>query len=274
MPPKSSLHFPPPELASCLSMGIERDTRGACLNDAERLNYFPATPLVALSIVMQGQLRLSAQLCDLAQMRDKPVLGRMMATAPQSHPFLSWSDGDIHAITIAFFPEAWLCLGGKITSTHVPGEVARAASVFLTGEKSAPAWDNFCATLLPIWLRHRNQSWAGSHRIADWARHLAMQAALSGAGQTARSFERRIKRWTGQSRQALSGFARLEDLYALHLQDPKAGLAEIATDARFSDQSHMGRSVKKLTGFSPARLNHLIETNEAFWCYRLLGERL
>jgi len=36
--------------------------------------------------------------------------------------------------------------------------------------------------------------------------------------------------------------------------------------------SHMGRVVRQTTGYSPAQLNRLIETDEAFWCYRLLGE--
>ena len=57
------------------------------------------------------------------------------------------------------------------------------------------------------------------------------------------------------------------------VQMPDANPAQIALDAHFSDQSHMGRAVKRATGFSPAHLNTLTETNEAFWCYRLLGER-
>jgi AraC-like DNA-binding protein len=52
-----------------------------------------------------------------------------------------------------------------------------------------------------------------------------------------------------------------------------ASAAGLTTEAAFSDQSHMGRAVRRATGFSPAHLNRVIATEEAFWCYRLLGER-
>jgi len=83
-----------------------------------------------------------------------------------------------------------------------------------------------------------------------------------------------MKRWTGQSGRALRAFAQLEDLHSLRMREPNTAMAEIAAEAEFSDQSHMGRAVKKATGFSPGKLNRLIDTSESFWCYRLLGERL
>ena len=60
-------------------------------------------------------------------------------------------------------------------------------------------------------------------------------------------------------------------MLAVHNAD--TDLASLATDAGYSDQSHMGRAVRGATGFSPAQLNRHIETEEAFWCYRLIGER-
>jgi AraC-like DNA-binding protein len=88
-----------------------------------------------------------------------------------------------------------------------------------------------------------------------------------------RAAERRLRRWTGQNQQALSFYARFEELHRLSLQNGDAPLAGLAQDAGFSDQSHMGRTVRRATGYSPARLNELIATEESFWCYRLLGER-
>lgn len=49
-------------------------------------------------------------------------------------------------------------------------------------------------------------------------------------------------------------------------------LSERLAEAGFSDQSHVGRAVRRTTGFSPAKLNRLIQREEAFWCDRLLGE--
>ncbi|WP_299682279.1 hypothetical protein [uncultured Roseobacter sp.] len=85
--------------------------------------------------------------------------------------------------------------------------------------------------------------------------------------------ERRLKRWTGHSKQALEFFAQVDHLHGLAHQAQNQTAAEIAYDGAYSDQAHMGRAVKRATGFSPVRLNKHIEHEEAFWCYRLLGER-
>lgn len=278
MTTKSTVLFPPPELASCLSMAIVRDTRQADLCDTDRLSYFTASPLVAMTVVLQGQLHMSLELCDLAKVRTKEILPSLSVTPPQTKPTMSWSDGPVYAVTIGFYPEAWTLLGGDAATTKLPSELADIASLLLRPGDIAPSWTSFCEALAPRWAQSRLTSqfaqWSGSDKVADWTRQLLTRAALSGAGQSARSFERRIKRWTGQSRQALNAFAQLENLYSLRIRDPDAALAAIAADAQFSDQSHMGRLVKKGTGFPPAQLNQLIETNEAFWFYRLLGERL
>jgi len=59
----------------------------------------------------------------------------------------------------------------------------------------------------------------------------------------------------------------------LILAEPTATPAELAAEAGFADQSHLGRALKRATGFSPVSLNRKIATEEPFWCYRLLGER-
>lgn len=82
-----------------------------------------------------------------------------------------------------------------------------------------------------------------------------------------------MHRWTNTSKQTLDYYAAIENLHQRIVENPDHSLAELAADAQFSDQSHMGRSVKRATGFSPAKLNRMIETEESFWCYRLLGER-
>ena len=278
MTTRSCVLFPPSELANCLSFAIVRDTRKATLCDKDRLNYFPASPLVAFTVVLQGELHVSSTICELAEMRGKEVLQSISVTPPQATPTQSWSSGSVHAITVGFYPDAWALLGGDIGTNMLPSHLENIASRHMSGDQIEVAWTGFCNDLVPIWSRLRaanqSQQWVGSHRIADWTRQLLTRVALSGAGQSARSFERRMKRWTGQSKQSLNAFAKLEDLQSLRNKEPDATLAMIAAAAEFSDQSHMGRAVKKATGFSPDRLNWLIENEEAFWCYRLLGERL
>jgi len=85
--------------------------------------------------------------------------------------------------------------------------------------------------------------------------------------------QRRVRRWTGQDIQTLNFFARMEDLHQHVTADPDTPPVELAVSAGFADQSHMGRALKRATGFSPVQLNQRIAKDEAFWCYRLLGER-
>jgi AraC-like DNA-binding protein len=109
--------------------------------------------------------------------------------------------------------------------------------------------------------------------VADWTRSVVARVAVSGPGRSVRSIERRLRRASGKSRRTLDFFGTFDRLHAISRAAPDRPLAEIALDAGYSDQSHMGRAVRRATGFSPARLNRAIETEEAFWCYRLLGER-
>lgn len=272
----AALLYPPPELASCVSTAVVRDTRDVVLSETDRLNFFPASPLMAVTVVLSGDLRMSIDLCTLDALRAKPPVAVLSVTPPQTKPVVSWSPGPVYVMTIGFYPDAWVKLGGEVSSPNLPTSLARAVSILESASEAASAWARFCGALSPIWAERRAAGqappWMGSHRVADWARHMFARLALSGPGQSARSLERRLKRWTGQSRQMLEFYAQIEELYRLRRQAPQEPLAAIAADARFSDQSHMGRAVKRATGFSPARLNQLIETDEAFWCYRLIGE--
>ena len=51
-------------------------------------------------------------------------------------------------------------------------------------------------------------------------------------------------------------------------------LATLASEAGFSDQSHMGREIRRITGLSPGRFDKLLAHDEAFWFYRLLERQL
>ncbi|WP_299293768.1 helix-turn-helix domain-containing protein [uncultured Tateyamaria sp.] len=274
MTARAELLLPPAALAGCVAAGVFRDTLGVDMPDRDRLNYFPASPLFSVTRVFEGQLHVARGLADISTLRQQVPDPALVARSPNAEPICSWSAGGIRALTIGFYPEAWIRLGGLPEGGHVPEPVA----ALMHGEwaDASASWAAFCVDLQPLWGACRGDSalqWAGSHRLADWVRHVTKAAALSGTGQSLRSAERRFRRWTGQTRQGVDLFAKVEDLYARRVEDPSAPLAELAADAGFSDQSHMGRAVKRVTGFSPARLNQLIETEEAFWCYRLMGER-
>ncbi|MEP1944745.1 MAG: helix-turn-helix domain-containing protein [Sulfitobacter sp.] len=276
MPPQSKLCLPPPALASCAAAAVYRDTTGVTLAAQDRLNYFPATPLFTVTRVFEGQLHMAKGVVDMQALTAQPPLARVSANPPHAYPICSWSPSGLRAATVAIYPDAWLALGGSLDAKTPPPAIMEAMT---NASPAAPAfWSEVCAHLAPHWHQARQDrppliGGSGSHRLADWARHITTRAALSGTGRSMRSIERRLRHWTGQTAQSLAFFAKVEDLHVYRTQNPQASLAEIAAIADFSDQSHMGRAVKRATGFSPARLNQLIDTQEPFWCYRLLAER-
>ena len=88
-----------------------------------------------------------------------------------------------------------------------------------------------------------------------------------------RSLQRLIKYWTGQSLRDLQLYARVENAIshgARMSKEERLNFAAVAAESGFSDQSHLGREVRRVTGLPPAKLNELVEQHEAFWMYRLL----
>ena len=273
MSPNSKLFFPPPNLSSCLMAGIFRDTRGADLSAADRMNHFPASPLVAITLVLHGSLRLVPPGAGWRSAPKAPKLPRSSVMAPQDVPVSSWSEGSVVALTVAVYPDAWRTLGGDEAYRTVLPVFNQALERFAFESDAKDGWGMLCATLENVWQEARPPGWQPVTRIADWSKALMTRAALSGAGRSVRSIERRILRYSGQTRRSLAFYSAFEQLHERARNAAGQPLAEIAIDAGYSDQSHMGRAVRRATGFSPARLNKAIESEEPFWCYRLLGER-
>lgn len=265
MTPRSFLLCPRTDLAGCVYALILRDTRGSQLAERDRYNHFPASPLVSVSVVIQGTLRLVPQDQDLP---------RVTVTPPLDKPVTSFSVGPIAAVSLGVYPEAWARLGPSGQS-DLTNALLAAFQDFGVGADPKAHWDLFCAKMGPVWTKAReeNMAWTGSRRLGDWSRSLIVRAAAGGPGKSIRALERRLKRLSGQTRQALKFYTDFEDLHRLSVQQSETSLAVLAAEAGYADQSHMGRAVKRATGFSPARLNRMIETEESFWCYRLLGQR-
>ena len=163
------------------------------------------------------------------------------------------------------------------TSLEVPQVLLGALERCLELREPEQIWDALSEDLLGLWQSAQSSggfsTWLGKDRLTNWSKSLLARVALAQSGKSLRAGERALKRWSGQNQQSLAFYSRLEDLHRLSLQDRGAPMAGIAQDAGFSDQSHMGRTVRRATGFSPAELNKQIASKEAFWCYRLLGER-
>lgn len=275
MSSKSQLILPPKALASCIAGCILRDTRDAQLSDEDRVNYFPASPLYSATITFAGQIHIADRILSLDELRQRPAIPQTLFQPPKQTPQMSWSPAAIHAVTIAFFPDAWQRLGGSLDASPPPA-IHDALSVLHASSDSIP-WAQFWQHMTTLWSRkpasRHAPDWIGSDRVKDWANHLMGHLAYSGPGRSLRSAQRRLLNWTGLNKQTLEFFSKLEDVHRLIATDPETAPAEIAVEAGFSDQSHMGRALKRATGFSPVTLNHKIATEEPFWCYRLLGER-
>lgn len=275
MPSISRLVLPPRELATCIAGCLYRDTRGTDLTDEERLNYFPASPLFAASVMLSGELHAADTLIPLREIRLTPKTQKYVFSPPKNAPHMSWSPGPIEGFTVAFYPDAWQTLGGKLDGT--PPDCVPLAFAHFEVLLPEDAWPLFWGDVKRAWCAAQRadavRRWPGSDRIKTWTYHLLSRAAQTGTGQSLRSMQRRVRRWTGHDIQTLNFFSRIEDLHQLVTADPNTPTVELAAEAGFADQSHMGRDLKRATGFSPAQLNRRIAEDEAFWCYRLLGER-
>lgn len=271
MRPQSLLLTPSRDLSGCLFAAIVRDTRGIELSDSDRLNYFPASPLVTVTYVAEGEIRLVPPGGGLEDAYTAPPLPRVSVTMPQSSPTVSWCPGPVLAISAGVYPDAWKRLSRKF---DLPCGLETACVA--EGEMHA-SWRRFCDALGPRWRQARGLAllpeWSGVARLSDWSRAFIARTAIAGRGRSLRALEQRVKRWTGQSQQSLAFYAAFENLHRLSVESRNRSLVDIALEAGYSDQSHMGRAVRRATGFSPARINRLIDTEEAFWCYRVLGER-
>lgn len=269
----AKLLLPPDTLSGCCFAAVYRDTRGAQLSAQDRLNHFPASPMVAVTRICTGTLYLLGEDMKWEHVQNHQIFAKTSVTPPQDHPITSWASGPVTAITLALYPDAWQALGGSTAYDAVPNSLVRALDQFETAPSPETGWAKLCATLTPHWTDSRPAPWHRATNITDWAKGVITRTALSGRGQSLRSLERRLKRTSGHTRRTLEFFSAMETLQKVAHTNASAPPAEIAHLAGYADQSHMGRAVRRATGFTPARLNQAIQTDEAFWCYRLLGER-
>jgi AraC-like DNA-binding protein len=110
--------------------------------------------------------------------------------------------------------------------------------------------------------------------LSHWVRGLTTRVAHSGSGRSLRQWQRRVREWTGQSHRDLQKFIRLEEAFIrrhAHGATRAPSFADVAADAGFADQSHMGREVRRVTGESPGRLGDRLVHDQAFWYHRLIA---
>lgn len=279
--PTARLLIPSPALGACIFVGVERDTRGLLLTDAARFNFYPATPMVTISWIFEGVLHLIAEPAPNTRPGLSAALPHLIFSGPQHRPTASWSPGVVHALSVAFYPDALARLLGQsiepFIDQSVPLEqvatkgIMQACEALFASPGDSDRFQLFEDQFLRLWQEPSLGSSAPI--VSDWIRSLATRAAHSSAGKNIRQFQRRIKHWTGQSQRDLQLFTRVEEAFVRSIEQRRQSsldLADLAFDAGFSDQSHMGREIKRVTGFPPGRFDECLAKDEAFWFYRLL----
>jgi AraC-like DNA-binding protein len=275
------LILPRTSLSSLLFAAIVRDTRGVQLTADEQFNFFPASPLCAVTWVREG----SIHLVDAAGTIDLVPLPKIFATGPCSRPLVSWSASPVYAMSVGIYPDAWGVLTGvdatglsdrsRRLDEVLAGDLLEIFNAIAETDDFRAGFDLIQARLEGLWWEVRPKHFAPWLRLENWTRALAARAVVSGTGHSARQIQRRIRSWTGHSLRELRLHARVEGLFARSRSaGQNVSLAEVAADAGYADQSHMGREVRRITGVSPARMKGLIRTDKRYWFYRLLGKRL
>lgn len=263
MNPSNCLLLPPPELQGCVRAFISRDTSGVALSTPERLNRFPSTPLCTITWFLSGK-------AITVEPEEGVLLDRVVASGPLTRPVVTFNPGPVRAFMAVFYPSAWhkMCglEPGAIVDRFIePGRLGEGWQEMTDRVLLAPD-DGARIALLADFLRPR---WTpGPRPAASWLDRLN-EAAHAGAGASARSIERRFKAIGGQPLRSLLRLDRAERTLAdVQAATARGELAwsQIAAEAGYSDQAHLCREVRAITGATPAAL---ARGDESFWLYRI-----
>jgi len=127
----------------------------------------------------------------------------------------------------------------------------------------------------PRWLDLRPRSTPAATRVLEWCERLAVIAALSGTGRSARQIERRFKQWLGLPHREVYAIGRTEHAFfqalASEARQGRIDWPDVAAAAGYADQSHLIRETRRITGFPPATLRRSVASVPGFWMYRLWG---
>lgn len=262
---------------------FSRNTVGLDLQEQDRLTYFPSVPACCLVWVLEGEAGNALGVRPGALGTD--VFAPMPAFAvagPRSRPLVTKTIGDSRIFVLMLLPDAFHSITGREPGEYV-NQILPAMGV-LGDEWQVMSDAVRCASdddarvrlvqdfLAPLWAEMRPTASFHGRLIQDWSHALSLRAATSGFGRSLRQVERRIKRWTGQPLRDLKGLVRMETAMldaVLAIQQGEVNWAELAVASGFSDQAHLCRQIRLLTGFSPQELMRRAMHEEAFWFYRL-----
>jgi AraC-like DNA-binding protein len=276
MDTSTRLIFPRKSLASCVRAYVVRSTFEAPLAErTDRYNHYPATPHCSITFYIEGDVEV-VDPPDVLQDQFRAVF-----SGPQSRPLVTYNPGPVRMLMVIFYPQVLHALSGVDVSAWVDrwgpaGEVLGPEWQVLSQAVLA-AQDNAARLALiedflePRWQAARPDSAAAT--AGDWVRHLAAQAADTALGRGVRNVERRIKLRAGQPMRKLLRLQRAEHSFFEARDEYLAGKAvwsDIAARGGYSDQAHLCREAREITGHSPLELVRLLaSSDERYWIYRV-----
>ena len=269
---------PRPSLAACVRGHVVRSTVGLELDNDQRFNHFPASPLCAICWLFQGD----AAVVRRGDRWIHEATPRIALIGPHSGPVVSHNPGAVEALMVAMTPAAVQALSGvsisALINRVVPLETVFDASWLAMAQAVLQAPDDASRIRLveeflePRWALVRDSAVSRADRFHYWVENLGLRALQSGVGSSLRQAERRIKQWAGMPMRDLRRMVRAEDAFfraAFAYEDGSLDLAGVAADGGYADQAHMCREVRRITGLSPVALLKAIERDEMYWMYRL-----
>ncbi|MBV6321212.1 helix-turn-helix domain-containing protein [Duganella violaceipulchra] len=275
-PSLTRLIVPPFALASCVRAYITRSTVEAPLTDpAERFNHFPATPHCSITWFIEGE-------AEVVQPPGIPKTEvRAVFVGPQTRPMATYNPGPVRILMVMFYPQAMHALSGIDVPAWVnrwddAGRVLGPEWAAMSGQLLEAADDTARLAVLEAFLTPRWQAARPGGPAAtagDWVRHLAWQVADTALGRGVRSIERHIKARAGQPMRKLLRLQRAEQSFFDARDEFLAGRvvwSDVAARGGYSDQSHLCREAREITGHSPHELARIMQSeDESYWIYRI-----
>lgn len=274
----SALMAPRLSLASCVRGYVTRSTLGCDLRLDQRHNYFFASPLCTITFFLQGASQVIRRGDEVVAEPLPPIA----FSGPHTVPIVSVNPGPVQTLMVSLIPAAVVAMTGVDLSDLVnrirPLETVLDQSWQAMAQAVLVAPDEVAAIqciedfLEPRWSVLSHSAMPKADRLRYWAENLALRASTSGVGSSLRQVERRIKQWAGLPMRDLRRMARAEESFFRVRDALEANTLDWATaaaDGGFSDQAHLCRETRRVTGLSPNGLKRAIDTEEGFWVYRL-----
>lgn len=277
MLPTSQFIVPRLSLASCVRGIVVRSTLGCDLPAEQRLNHYPATPFPTLYL----QLRGAAVMVEPWQPEMVCPEGGVLLSGAQNFPTATGNPGPAHFMMVLFFPDALhrltgVDMNGIVDQFVALPDVLDAPWQEMAAHMVCAADDQARVALLEEFLEPR---WRAARPpvafdgvVGDWVHRLGAQAAAAGIGRSARMIERRVREWAGQPLRRLRRSYRAEQSF-IAARDAslkgKVSLGEVAQLGGYSDQAHMSREAREISGLSPGEILRRVRDDETYWIYRI-----